>query len=65
MEDGEGKVMIGMQGETRDRVRDRRIERVEELVSPHQLLGELPLGEAREKAVVRGRGEISNIKAAA
>ena len=61
MEDGEGKVMIGMQGETRDRVRDRRIERVEELVSPHQLLGELPLGEAREKAVVRGRGEIGNV----
>ena len=61
MEEGEGKVMIGMEGETRDRVRDRRIERVEELVSPHQLLAELPLGDAREKAVVRGRGEIGNV----
>jgi 3-deoxy-7-phosphoheptulonate synthase len=61
VEDGEGKMMIGMQGGTRDRVRDQRIERVEELVSPDKLLGELPLGEAREKAVVRGRGEVGNV----
>jgi 3-deoxy-7-phosphoheptulonate synthase len=61
VEEGEGKVMIGMQGETRDRVRDRRIERVEELVSPRRLLEDLPLGEAREKAVVRGRGEVGNV----
>lgn len=61
MEEGEGKVMIGMQGQTRDRVRDQRIERIEELVSPSQLLSELPLGEAREKAVVRGRGEVGNV----
>ncbi len=61
MEDGEGKMMIGMQGETRDRVRDQRIERIEELVSPARLLEELPLGEGRAKAVVRGRGEVGNV----
>jgi 3-deoxy-7-phosphoheptulonate synthase len=61
VEEGEGKVMIGMQGETRDRVRDQRIERIEELVSPAKLLEELPLGEEREKAVVRGRGEVGNV----
>ncbi len=61
MEGGEGKMIIGMQGKTRDRVRDQRIERVEELVSPTTLLEELPLGEAREKAVVRGRGEVGNV----
>jgi len=61
VEDGEGKMMIGMQGETRDRVRDQRIERIEELVSPAKLLGELPLGDEREKAVVRGRGEVGNV----
>lgn len=61
MEDGEGKMMIGMQGETRDRVRDQRIERIEELVSPARLLEELPLGEERSKAVVRGRGEVGNV----
>jgi 3-deoxy-7-phosphoheptulonate synthase len=61
VEEGEGKMMIGMQGETRDRVRDQRIERIEELVSPERLLEELPLGDEREKAVVRGRGEVGNI----
>ena len=61
MEDGEGKMMIGMQGETQDRVRDQRIERIEELTSPAKLLEELPLGEEREKAVVRGRGEVGNV----
>jgi 3-deoxy-7-phosphoheptulonate synthase len=54
-------MMIGMQGETRDRVRDQRIERIEELVSPARLLEELPLGEERGKAVVRGRGEVGNV----
>jgi len=53
--------MIGMKGETRDRVRDQRIERVEELVSPGALLEELPLGDEREAAVVRGRGEVGNV----
>jgi 3-deoxy-7-phosphoheptulonate synthase len=61
MEKGGGKMVIGMQGETRDRVRDQRIERVVELVSPAQLFEELPLGEAREKVVLRGRGEVGNI----
>ena len=61
MEDGEGKMMIGMKGETRDRVRDQRIERIEELVSPGALLADLPLGDDREGAVVRGRGEVGNV----
>jgi 3-deoxy-7-phosphoheptulonate synthase len=61
VEDGEGKMMIGMKGETRDRVRDQRIERIEELVSPGALLADLPLGDDRESAVVRGRGEVGNV----
>jgi len=61
VEEGEGKMMIGMKGETRDRVRDQRIERIEELVSPDALLAELPLGDDRESAVVRGRGEVGNV----
>jgi 3-deoxy-7-phosphoheptulonate synthase len=61
VEDGAGKMMIGMKGETRDRVRDQRIERIEELVSPGSLLSDLPLGEDRESAVVRGRGEVGNV----
>ena len=61
MEEGEGKMMIGMKGETRDRVRDQRIERIEELISPDALLTELPLGDDRESAVVRGRGEVGNV----
>ena len=61
MEEGEGKMMIGMKGETRDRVRDQRIERIEELVSPDALFTELPLGDEREGAVVRGRGEVGNV----
>jgi 3-deoxy-7-phosphoheptulonate synthase len=61
VEEGEGKMVIGMKGETRDRVRDQRIERVEELVSPQALLEELPLGADREGAVVHGRGEVGNV----
>ncbi len=61
MRDGEGRMMIGMKGETRDRVRDQRIERIEELVSPGALLEDLPLGDNRESAVVRGRGEVGNV----
>jgi 3-deoxy-7-phosphoheptulonate synthase len=45
----------------RDQVRDRRIERVVELVSPAALLGELPLGEERGAAVVRDREQIAAI----
>jgi 3-deoxy-7-phosphoheptulonate synthase len=61
VEKGGGKMMIGMQGETRDRVRDQRIERVVELVSPAALLDDLPLGEVREQAVVRGRSDVERI----
>ncbi|HWW67590.1 MAG TPA: 3-deoxy-7-phosphoheptulonate synthase, partial [Solirubrobacterales bacterium] len=43
---------------TRDLVRDQRIDRIVELVSPASLLGGLPLGEERAKAVVRGREEV-------
>ena len=53
--------MMGMRGETRDRVRELRIERVVELVPPIALLGDLPLGEEREAAVVRGREQAGEI----
>jgi 3-deoxy-7-phosphoheptulonate synthase len=58
---GDGKMMIGMRQEAGDRVRDQRIQRVVELVAPEALLGDLPLGEEREQAVVRGRGEVENV----
>jgi 3-deoxy-7-phosphoheptulonate synthase len=61
VEKGSGKMMIGMQGETRDRVRDQRIETIVELVPPEALMGDLPLGEERERAVVRGREEVERI----
>jgi 3-deoxy-7-phosphoheptulonate synthase len=60
VEEGGGKMMIGGT-QTGDMVRDQRIDRVVELVSPHDLLGDLPLGEQREAAVVRGRGEAGNV----
>ena len=56
-------MMIGMQGETRDPVRDQRIARIVELVSPAELLEDLPLGEARERAVVEGRETVEAILA--
>jgi 3-deoxy-7-phosphoheptulonate synthase len=55
------EMIVGMEGDTRDRVRDRRIERVVELVPPEALLGDLPLGGEREQAVVRGREEVGAI----
>jgi len=61
VEKGDGKMMIGMQGETRDLVRDQRIERIVELVPPAKLLADLPLGEERESAVVRGRAVAGRI----
>jgi 3-deoxy-7-phosphoheptulonate synthase len=61
VEKGGGKMIVGMQGETRDRVRDQRIERVVELVPPEALLGDLPLGGEREGAVVRGREEVGAV----
>lgn len=61
MEKGGGKTTIGMGMGARDRVRDRRIERIVELVPPVQLLEDLPLGERREEAVVRGRDAVRGI----
>ena len=57
-------MMIGMtEGVTtgRDHVRDQRIERAIPLVTPAQLLADLPLGEQREAAVVRGRQQVSAV----
>jgi 3-deoxy-7-phosphoheptulonate synthase len=61
VEKGGNRMIVGMQGDTKDRVRDQRIERVVELVPPVALLGDLPLGEEREGAVVRGREEVGEI----
>jgi 3-deoxy-7-phosphoheptulonate synthase len=44
-----------------DRVRDQRIERVVELVSPEEILSDLPLGTEREDAVLRHRSEVKSI----
>ena len=43
------------------RVRDRRIERVVELVPPVQILDQLPLSSEQEDAVLRHRAEIASI----
>src|SRR5262245_33998201 len=56
-------MMIGTQTEAGDRVRDQRIERIVELVSPAGLLGDLPLGAERERVVVEGRGAVEAILA--
>jgi 3-deoxy-7-phosphoheptulonate synthase len=57
----EKKMMIGATEGARDRVRDRRIERVVELATPLKLLEELPLGEGRTEAVVRGREAVVGV----
>jgi len=44
-----------------DRVRDRRIERAVELVSPAEILDDLPLGDQREEAVLRHREEVIEV----
>jgi 3-deoxy-7-phosphoheptulonate synthase len=44
-----------------DRVRDRRIERVVELVSPAEILEDLPLGPDREDAVLAHRDEVKAV----
>jgi 3-deoxy-7-phosphoheptulonate synthase len=44
-----------------DRVRDRRIERVVELVSPAEILEDLPLGPDREDAVLAHRGDVKAV----
>jgi 3-deoxy-7-phosphoheptulonate synthase len=54
-------MFIGMEGAKRDGVRDQRIAKVVELVPPEKLLEELPLGEERAKAVIRGREEVREV----
>src|ERR687897_1287292 len=44
-----------------DRVRDRRIERAVALVSPAEILEDLPLGTEREDAILRHRSEVKSI----
>jgi 3-deoxy-7-phosphoheptulonate synthase len=59
LEKGGKQMMIGTkEGGSRDLVRDQRIERILELVSPARLLAELPLGEERARAVVKGREQV-------
>jgi 3-deoxy-7-phosphoheptulonate synthase len=43
---------------TADSVRDQRIERVEPLVAPNQLLEELPLSDEQAEVVLRGRAQV-------
>jgi 3-deoxy-7-phosphoheptulonate synthase len=54
-------MMIGTEREARERVRDQRIERIVELVSPGTLLSELPLGDERERAVIEGRRQVGAV----
>jgi 3-deoxy-7-phosphoheptulonate synthase len=55
-------MIVGMEDQrVRDQVRDRRIERVVELVAPATLLEELPLGNDRATAVVRGREQVASV----
>ena len=44
-----------------DRVRDQRIEKVVELVSPAEILDDLPLGTKREDAVLEHRAEVKAV----
>jgi 3-deoxy-7-phosphoheptulonate synthase len=44
-----------------DRVRDQRIERVVELVSPAEILEDLPLGTKREDAVLAHRAKVKSV----
>ena len=54
-------MMIGVENQTRDRVRDLRIEQIVELAPPGLLLEELPLGEDRETTVVEGREAVIDV----
>jgi 3-deoxy-7-phosphoheptulonate synthase len=55
-------MIVGVDSQrARDSVRDRRIKRVVELVPPVALLDELPLGDERADAVVRGREEVAAV----
>src|SRR3954452_7450695 len=44
-----------------DRVRDQRIEDVVSLVTPAEMLDELPLSATQEDVVLRGRSEVSGL----
>jgi 3-deoxy-7-phosphoheptulonate synthase len=61
METSGGRIIVGMEADARDGVRDQRIERVVELVPPVDLLRDLPLGEQREGAVVAGRDAVAAV----
>jgi 3-deoxy-7-phosphoheptulonate synthase len=55
-------MIAGMESRrTGDSVRDRRIERLVELVAPATLLEELSLGDERTAAVLRGREEVASV----
>jgi 3-deoxy-7-phosphoheptulonate synthase len=56
-------MVIGVQEQVRDRVRDQRIDRIVELVPPATLLEELPLGERRETTVIEGRAAVVDVLA--
>src|SRR5439155_1872521 len=59
---GETAMIVGMESQrVRDSVRDRRIERVVELVAPATLFEDLPLGGQRAAAVVRGREAVAGV----
>ena len=63
---GSRQMVIGTNEEqTRDRVRDQRIDRVVELAAPATLLGELPLGEERSRAVIAAARKSSRSSTAA
>jgi len=55
------KDMTELPTEHSNRVRDRRIERVVELMPPVQILDELPLSTEQEDAVLRHRSEVASI----
>jgi 3-deoxy-7-phosphoheptulonate synthase len=61
MEKGDDKMIIGMEGAKRDGVRDQHIAKIVELAPPARLLGELPLGTDRAKAVVKARHEVTEV----
>jgi 3-deoxy-7-phosphoheptulonate synthase len=44
-----------------DSVRDQRIERIESLVAPNELLDELPLSEAQAEVVLGGRAQVHGV----
>jgi 3-deoxy-7-phosphoheptulonate synthase len=55
-------MMIGAKDtQARDRVRDQRIAQIVELISPAKLFDELPLGDERAAAVVRGREQVVGV----